>query len=77
MRRFLYSERTDCPEVVTAVHDGDAVLISSECFGSRTPHLFSLGEGGPARKRSRQFGVVNLRRGFDLGSSGLKARRKQ
>jgi 5-deoxy-glucuronate isomerase len=77
----LVYNRTDYPEVITVVRDGDAVLMPSGYHpnvsvpGHRICFLRAMaahreGEG-------RQFGVVNVQRGFDQGSSGLEAGRKK
>jgi 5-deoxy-glucuronate isomerase len=72
---------TDYPEVVTVVRDGDAVLMPSGYHpnvsvpGHRICFLWAM--AAHREGEDRQFGVVNVQRGFDQGSSGLEAGRKK
>jgi len=77
----LVYNRTDYPEVVTVVRDGDAVLMPSGYHpnvsvpGHRICFLWAM--AAHREGEDRQFGVVNVQRGFDQGSSGLEAGRKK
>ncbi len=77
----LVYNKTDYPEVVTVVRDDDAALMPSgyhpnvSVSGHRICFLWARvahrdGEG-------RQFGVVEVQRGFDQEPSGLEAGRKK
>jgi len=76
----LVYNNTEYPELVTVVRDGDAVLIPSGYH----PNVSVPGHGicflwAMAAHREvagRQFGVVNVQPGFNQGSSGLEAGRK-
>src|SRR5580704_11358177 len=75
----LVYNQTDYPEMVTVVRDGDAVLMPSGYHpnisipGHRICFLWANGDHREGE--DRQFGVVNVQRGFDQGSSGLEAGR--
>jgi 5-deoxy-glucuronate isomerase len=77
----LVYNRTDYPEVVTVVRDGDAVLMPSGYHpnvsvpGHRICFLWAM--AAHREGEDRQFGVVNVQRGFDQGPSGLEAGRKE
>ncbi len=72
---------TAYPELVTVVRDGDAVLMPSGFHpnvsvpGHRISFLWAM--AAHREVEDRQFGVVNVQRGFDQGASGLEAGRKQ
>jgi 5-deoxy-glucuronate isomerase len=71
---------TAYPELVTVVRDGDAVLMPSGFHpnvsvpGHRISFLWAM--AAHREVEDRQFGVVNVQRGFEQGSSGLEAGRK-
>jgi 5-deoxy-glucuronate isomerase len=77
----LVYNRTDYPEIVTVVRDGDAVLMPSGYHpnvsvpGHRICFLWAM--AAHREGEDRQFGVVNVQPGFDQGSSGLEAGRKK
>ncbi len=77
----LVYNHTDYPEVVTVVRDGDAVLMPSGYHpnvsvpGHRICFLWAM--AAHREGEDRQFGVVNVQRGFDQGPSGLEAGRKK
>jgi 5-deoxy-glucuronate isomerase len=68
------------PELVTAVRDGDAVLMPSGYHpnvsvpGHRITFLWAM--AAHRELEDRQFGVVNVQPGFQQGGSGLEAGRK-
>jgi 5-deoxy-glucuronate isomerase len=72
---------TDYPELITVVRDGDAVLMPSGFHrkvsvpGHRISFLWAM--AAHREVEDRQFGVVNVQRGFEQGGSGLEAGRKQ
>jgi 5-deoxy-glucuronate isomerase len=71
---------TAYPELVTVVRDGDAVLMPSGFHpnvsvpGQRISFLWAM--AAHREVEDRQFGVVNVQRGFDQGGSRLEAGRK-
>jgi 5-deoxy-glucuronate isomerase len=77
--QMVYNDTQD-PELVTAVRDGDAVLMPSGYHpnvsvpGHRISFLWAM--AAHREKEDRQFGVVNVQPGFDAGGSGLEASRK-
>jgi 5-deoxy-glucuronate isomerase len=75
----LVYNRTDYPELVTVVRDGDAVLMPSGYHPNVSvpghPICFLWAMAAHREGEDRQFGVVNVQRGFDQGSSGLEAGR--
>jgi 5-deoxy-glucuronate isomerase len=77
----LVYKNTEYPEFVTVVRDGDAVLMPSGYHpnvsvpGHRICFLWAM--AAHREGDDRQFGVVNVQRGFDQGSSGLEAGRKK
>jgi len=77
----LVYNQTDYPELVTVVRDGDAVLMPSGYHPNVSvpghPICFLWAMAAHREGEDRQFGVVNVQRGFDQGSSGLEAGRKQ
>ena len=77
----LVYNRTDYPEMVTVVRDGGAVLMPSGYHPNVSVHgyriCFLWAMAAHREGEDRQFGVVNVQRGFDQGSSGLKAGRKK
>jgi len=72
---------TDYPELITVVRDGDAVLMPSGFHpnvsvpGHRISFLWAM--AAHREVEDRQFGVVNVQRGFEQGGSGLEAGRKK
>ena len=68
---------TAYPELVTVVRDGDAVLMPSGFHpnvsvpGHRISFLWAM--AAHREVEDRQFGVVNVQRGFDQAGSGLEA----
>jgi 5-deoxy-glucuronate isomerase len=76
----LVYNNTDYPEMVTAVRDGDAVLIPSGYHpnvsvpGHRITFLWAM--AAHRELEDRQYGVVNIQPGFGAGGSGLEASRK-
>ena len=76
----LVYNHTDYPELVTVVRDGDAVLMPSGYHPNVSvpghPICFLWAMAAHREGEDRQFGVVNVQRGFDQGSSGLEAGRK-
>jgi 5-deoxy-glucuronate isomerase len=77
----LVYNQTDYPELVTVVRDGDAVLMPSGYHPNVSvpghPICFLWAMAAHREGEDRQFGVVNVQRGFDQGASGLEAGRKQ
>jgi 5-deoxy-glucuronate isomerase len=77
----LVYNHTDYPELVTVVRDGDAVLMPSGYHPNVSvpghPICFLWAMAAHREGEDRQFGVVNVQRGFDQGSSGLEAGRKR
>jgi 5-deoxy-glucuronate isomerase len=77
----LVYNNTEYPELVTVVRDGDAVLMPAGFHpnvsvpGHSICFLWAM--AAHREGKDRQFGVVNVQRGFDNGSSGLEAGRKQ
>ena len=78
--QMVYND-TECPELVTVVRDGDAVLMPSGYHpnvsvpGHRICFLWAM--AAHREIEDRQFGVVNVQPGFNQGSSGLEAGRAQ
>ncbi len=77
--QLVYND-TRYPEMVTAVRDGDAVLIPEGYHpnvavpGNRITFLWAM--AAHREKEDRQFGVVNVQPDFASGGSGLEASRK-
>ena len=77
----LVYNNTEYPELVTVVRDGDAVLMPSGYHpnvsvpGHRISFLWAM--AAHREVEDRQFGVVNVQRGFDQGNSGLEAGQKK
>ena len=77
----LVYNNTEYPELVTAVRDGDAVLMPSGYHpnvsvpGHRVCFLWAM--AAHREVEDRQFGVVNVQPGFGQGGSGLEAGRKK
>jgi 5-deoxy-glucuronate isomerase len=77
----LVYNNTEYPELVTVVRDGDAVLMPSGYHpnvsvpGHRISFLWAM--AAHREVEDRQFGVVNVQRGFDQGGSGLEAGQKK
>jgi hypothetical protein len=77
--QLVYND-TEYPELVTVVRDGDAVLMPSgyrpnvSVPGHRICFLWAM--AAHCEVENRQFGVVNILRGFDHGSSSLEACKK-
>jgi len=77
----LVYNNTECPELVTVVRDGDAVLMPAGFHpnvsvpGHSICFLWAM--AAHREGKDRQFGVANVQRGFDHGSSGLETGRKQ
>ena len=78
--QLVYND-TDYPELITAVRDGDAVLMPSGYHpnvsvpGHRIAFLWAM--AAHREVEDRQFGVVNVQPGFDRGGSGLETGRKK
>lgn len=76
----LVYHNTQKPELVTVVRDGDAVMMPSGYHpnvsvpGHRICFLWAM--AAHREQEDRQFGVVNVQPGFDIGGSGLEAGRK-
>jgi 5-deoxy-glucuronate isomerase len=76
----LVYNNTEYPELVTVVREGDAVLIPRGFHpnvgipGHRICFLWAM--AAHREVEDRQFGVVNVQRGFEQGPSGLEAGRK-
>jgi 5-deoxy-glucuronate isomerase len=72
-------QNTEQPELVTVVRDGDAVLMPAGFHpnvsvpGHRICFLWAM--AAHREGEDRQFGVVNVQRGFDQQGSGLEAGR--
>jgi len=77
----LVYQNTENPELVTMVREGDAVLIPAGYHPnvSVPGHTISFLWAMAAHREveDRQFGVVNVQRGFDTGATGLEAGRKK
>src|ERR1700730_13162313 len=77
----LVYNNTEDPELVTVVRDGDAVLMPSGYHpnvsvpGHRISFLWAM--AAHREVEDRQFGVVNVQRGFEQGGSGLEAGQKK
>jgi 5-deoxy-glucuronate isomerase len=77
----LVYNNTESPELATVVREGDAVLIPSGFHpnvsvpGHRICFLWAM--AAHREVADRQFGVVNVQRGFDQGASGLEAGQKK
>jgi 5-deoxy-glucuronate isomerase len=77
--QFVYNN-TQYPELITAVRDGDAVLMPSGYHpnvavpGHRIAFLWAM--AAHREVEDRQFGVVNIQPGFQAGGSGLEVARK-
>jgi 5-deoxy-glucuronate isomerase len=77
--QLVYND-TEYPELVTAVRDGDAVLMPAGYHpnvsvpGHRICFLWAMAARREAE--DRQFGVVNVQKGFDQGTTGIEAGRK-
>jgi 5-deoxy-glucuronate isomerase len=78
--QLVYND-TEYPELITAVRDGDAVLMPSGYHpnvsvpGHRIAFLWAM--AAHREVEDRQFGVVNIQPGFDRGGSGLETGRKR
>lgn len=78
--QLVYND-TEYPELVTVVRDGDAVLMPKGFHpnvsvpGHNICFLWAM--AAHSECEDRQFGVVNVQQGFDLGKSGLEAGRKK
>src|SRR5712692_7129012 len=77
----LVYKNTEYPELVTVVRDGDAVLMPAGYHpnvsvpGHRICFLWAM--AAHREVEDRQFGVVNVQRGFADGLSGLEAGQKK
>jgi 5-deoxy-glucuronate isomerase len=77
--QLVYND-TQYPELITAVRDGDAVLMPSGYHpnvavpGHRIAFLWAM--AAHREVEDRQFGVVNIQPGFQQGGSGLEVARK-
>jgi len=77
--QLVYND-TQYPELVTAVRDGDAVLMPGGYHpnvsvpGHRIAFLWAM--AAHREREDRQFGVVNVQPGFQQASSGLEPGRK-
>ena len=78
--QLVYND-TEYPELITAVRDGDAVLMPSGYHpnvsvpGHRIAFLWAM--AAHREVEDRQFGVVNIQPGFDRSGSGLESGRKR
>jgi 5-deoxy-glucuronate isomerase len=78
--QLVYND-TEYPELVTVVRDGDAVLMPSGYHpnvsvpGHRVCFLWAM--AAHREVEDRQFGVVNVQKGFDQGGSGLEKGKAQ
>ena len=78
--QLVYND-TEYPELVTVVRDGDAVLMPSGYHpnvsvpGHRVCFLWAM--AAHKEVEDRQFGVVNVQKGFDQGGSGLEKGKAQ
>jgi 5-deoxy-glucuronate isomerase len=78
--QLVYND-TEHPELVTVVRDGDVVLMPSGYHpnvsvpGHSICFLWAM--AAHREVEGRQFGVVNVQPGFDVGSTGLEAGRKK
>ncbi len=78
--QLVYND-TNYPELITAVRDGDAVLMPSGYHpnvsvpGHRIAFLWAM--AAHREVEDRQFGVVNVQPGFDGSGSGLETGRKK
>lgn len=76
----LVYNNTEYPELITAVRDGDVVLMPSGYHpnisvpGHRIAFLWAM--AAHREVEDRQFGVVNIQPGFQAGGSGLEEARK-
>lgn len=76
----LVYNNMEYPELITAVRDGDAVLMPSGYHpnvsvpGHRIAFLWAM--AAHREVEDRQFGVVNIQPGFQQGGSGLEVGRK-
>ena len=77
----LVYNNTEHPELVTVVRDGDAVLMPSGFHPNVSvpghPICFLWAMAAHREGEDRQFGIVNVQRGFDHGSSGLETGQKK
>jgi 5-deoxy-glucuronate isomerase len=77
----LVYNNTDYPELVTVVREGDAILMPSGYHpnvavpGHRLSFLWAM--AAHREVEDRQFGVVNVQRGFEQGGSGLEPGQKK
>lgn len=77
--QLVYSN-TECPELVTVVRDGDAVLMPSGYHpnvsvpGHRITFLWAM--AAHCEKEHRQYGVFSVQPDFRQGGPGLEASRK-
>jgi 5-deoxy-glucuronate isomerase len=77
--QLVYND-TEYPELITAVRDGDAVLMPSGYHpnvsvpGHRIAFLWAM--AAHREVDDRQFGVVNIQPGFQQSGSGLDVGRK-
>ena len=77
----LVYQNTETPELVTVVREGDAVLMPAGFHpnvsvpGHSIAFLWAM--AAHREVEDRQFGVVNVQRGFDTGTTGLEAGRKK
>jgi 5-deoxy-glucuronate isomerase len=77
--QLVYND-TQYPELVTPVREGDAVLMPAGYHpnvsvpGHRICFLWAMAARREAE--DRQFGVVNVQKGFDQGGTGIEAGRK-
>jgi 5-deoxy-glucuronate isomerase len=77
----LVYNNADEPELVTTVHDGDAVLMPSGYHPNVSVPGYSIcflwAMAAHREVEGRQFGVVTVQPGFDRGATGLEAGRKK
>src|SRR5215471_19752586 len=77
--QLVYNDK-EYPELITAVRDGDAVLIPSGYHPNVSVPGHTIGflwaMAAHREKEDRQFGVVNVQPDFSQNGSGLEASRK-
>jgi 5-deoxy-glucuronate isomerase len=77
----LVYDNTEYPELLTVVREGDAVLMPSGFHPNVSvpghPICFLWAMAAHRESEDRQFGVVNLQRGFDHEFSGLETGQKK
>jgi 5-deoxy-glucuronate isomerase len=78
--QMVYTD-TESPELVTVVREGDAVLLPRGFHPNVAvpghPICFLWAMAAHREVEDRQYGIVNVQRGFDQQSTGLEAGRKK